>query len=783
MAPTAVSTFADDATPRVVKSPFPLPYLLPEPVDGTDPAPNLVPGAVDINVREFIQLNYTPYLGDDSFLAGPTEKSTKIWKHCETLLKVERECGGCLDVDNKTPSTVTSHKPGYITEDDNVIVGLQTDAPLKRAIKPKGGFNMVRSALRAHGREPDPSVQSVYNSEVRKTHNDGVFDLYTPEMRAARSNHIITGLPDGYGRGRIIGDYRRVALYGIDKLVEAKEKDKLGMTGNGVLTESVMRMREELAEQIRALRAIQKMGSAHDYDLSKPAQNAKEAVQWLYFGYLSAVKEQDGAAMSIGRIDAFMDIFIQRDLDAGLITEVEAQELIDQLVIKLRLVRHLRTKEYDELFAGDPTWVTAALGGIGTDGRPLVTKTTFRMLHTLFNLGPAPEPNMTVLWSPSLPEQFKKFCANVSIKTSSIQYESDEHMRPLFGDDYAIACCVSAMRVGKDMQFFGARCNLAKLMLYVLNRGKDETTGKTVGPDYGPMPQTEGEDSPIPFDWFVDTFDKAMDWLAALYVNTMNVIHYAHDKYCYEGAQMALHDTKVRRLMAFGIAGLSIVADSLSAIKYAKVYPIRDPKTGLTVDFRIEGDFPKYGNDDDRVDVFAKQIPMTFWGKLRKTPTYRGADHTLSILTITSNVVYGKATGATPDGRKATEPFAPGANPMHGRETCGALGALNSIAKVPYAPCCLDGVSNTFSIVPQSMGKTGEERTQNLVSIIDGYFLNKGFHVNVNVFNRETLVDAMEHPEKYPNLTIRVSGYAVHFARLTPAQQREVIARTFHGSM
>ncbi|KAJ1566172.1 hypothetical protein HK096_010997, partial [Nowakowskiella sp. JEL0078] len=588
---------------------------------------------------------------------------------------------------------------------------------------------------------------------------------------------------DGYGRGRIIGDYRRIALYGIDKLVEAKEKDKLGMTGtDGILSESVMRLREDISEQIRALRALQKMALDHGFDVSKPAKNAHEAVQWIYFGYLSAVKEQDGAAMSIGRIDAFLDIYIETDLRSGLITEEQAQEYIDQLVIKLRLVRHLRTKEYDELFAGDPTWVTAGLGGIGEDSRPLVTKTTFRFLRTLHNLGPAPEPNMTILWSSTLPENFKKYCAHISITTSSIQYESDEHMRPLFGDDYSIACCVSAMRVGKDMQFFGARCNLAKLMLYVLNRGKDETSGKQVGPDWGPMPLTDGPDSAIPFDWFVEKFDVAMDWLAALYVNTMNVIHYSHDRYCYENIQMALHDTKVRRLMAFGIAGLSIVADSLSAIKYAKVYPIRDPKSGLTTDFRIEGDFPKYGNDDDLVDVFARQIPMTFWNKLKITPTYRGAEHTLSVLTITSNVVYGNATGSTPDGRKKGEPFAPGANPMHGREVSGALGALNSIAKVPYAPCCLDGVSNTFSIVPQSLGKTSDERTENLVSIMDGYFINKGFHVNVNVFNRETLVDAMDHPEKYPNLTIRVSGYAVHFARLTPSQQREVIARTFHGS-
>ncbi|KAI8800550.1 pyruvate formate lyase [Cladochytrium replicatum] len=742
-----------------------------------------LPSVSTINVHAWIQQKYTPYTGDHSFLAPATQRTLAVWKRCEELLKRELATEGCLDVDAKTPSTITSHPPGFIDKDNEVIFGLQTDAPLKRAIKPKGGYNMVKAALHAHNHETDPLVEEIYTNH-RKTHNDAVFDIYTPEMRAARSNHIITGLPDGYGRGRIIGDYRRVALYGTDALIAAKQADKLALGSH--MTESVMRVREEVSEQIRALRALQTMARSYGFDISTPATNAREACQWTYFAYLAAVKEQDGAAMSLGRVDAFLDVYFEKDIAAGALTEIEAQEIIDQFVIKLRLVRHLRTKEYDELFAGDPTWVTAVLGGIGLDGRPLVTKTSMRFLHTLYNLGPAPEPNMTVLYDPNLPKAFRDYVSKVSIDTSSIQMESDALMRQHFGDDYAIACCVSAMRVGKDQQYFGARCNLAKLMLYVLNRGRDEITGKQVAPDFGPVP-----DGPIDFDWFYKTFDKAMDWLADLYVNTMNAIHYSHDKYCYEALQMSLHDTEVRRLMAFGIAGLSIVADSLSAIKYACVTPIRDPKTGLTTWFDIQGNFPKYGNDDDRVDVFAAETPRAFWEKLRKTPAYRDAVHTLSVLTITSNVVYGHATGATPDGRAKGEAFAPGANPMHGRDgEMGALGSLNSVAKVPYYPCCMDGVSNTFSIVPSALGKTDPERVENLVGLLDGYFSRRndvedsgGFHLNVNVMRRETLVEAMEHPEKYPSLTIRVSGYAVHFARLTRAQQMEVIARTFHGSM
>jgi formate C-acetyltransferase len=729
----------------------------------------------NINVEKWIKDNFTPYLGDSSFLTTkPTEATKKIWEYCEKLLKEEVKSNGCLDVDASKPSTITSHGPGYIIKDLEKIVGLQTDAPLKRAIKPFGGIKIVRNALKAYNRKLDDEVEKIFR--YRKTHNDGVFDIYTPEMRKARSNAIITGLPDGYGRGRIIGDYRRVALYGIDYLIKDKQNDKAKI--GGIMSESNMRDIEELAEQIKALKSLKEMAKSYGFDISKPASNAQEAIQWTYFGYLASVKDQDGAAMSMGRVDSFFDIYIEKDMQKGILTEEQAQELIDHFIIKLRLVRHLRTPEYNDLFAGDPTWVTMGGGGISNDpSKPFITKTSYRILNTLYNLGPAPEPNITVLWNEKLPIQWKNFCTKVSVDTSSIQYENDNLMNPLFGDDYAIACCVSCMRVGKDMQFFGARCNLAKLMLYVLNHGYDERTGKQVGPDFGEVPE-----GPIDFDWMWKIYDKAMDWLAELYVNTMNAIHYSHDRHCYEAIQMALHDTKIRRLMAFGIAGLSVVADSFSAIKYAKVTPIRDPKTGLTVGFKIEGDFPKFGNDDERVDYFAKTIPEIFIEKLKKYPTYRNAQHTLSVLTITSNVVYGKKTGSTPDGRKAGEPFAPGCNPMHGRETSGAVASLNSVSKVCYNSC-LDGISNTFTLVPSVLGKLSNERIQNLTGLLDGYFSRGGFHLNVNVLNKSTLEDAMVHPEKYPNLTIRVSGYAVHFIRLTPQQQREVIARTFHDTM
>ncbi|KAI9202976.1 pyruvate formate lyase [Polychytrium aggregatum] len=737
----------------------------------------LAKAAPTIDVAAWTRNNYKLYSGDSSFLAGPTEKTQALWKQCEDLLLQESKNNGCLDVDQHTPSLITSHRPGYINKENEVIVGLQTDAPLKRAIKPFGGINMVNNALKAYKYPIDPKVTEIF-TKYRKTHNEGVFDMYTPEMLRARSNHLMTGLPDGYGRGRLIGDYRRVALYGVDKLIEVKTLDKLGIPAAGDnMSDSVLRLREEIADQIKALKALKAMALEYGYDLSKPAANAKEAIQWTYFAYLAAVKEQDGAAMSLGRVDTFFDVFIEKDLAEGKITEEEAQELIDQFVIKLRLVRHLRTPEYNDLFAGDPTWVTAVIGGLGDDCKPLVTKTSYRILNTLYNLGPAPEPNMTVLWHNELPENFKTFCSRVSIDTSSVQYESDKLMSNQFNStDYGIACCVSGMNIGKDMQFFGARVNLAKLMLYVLNHGRDEITGKQVSPDFGSIP-----DGPIDYDLFWERYSTAMDWMAGLYVNTMNAIHYSHDKYSYEAVQMALHDTHVRRFMAFGIAGLSIVADSLSAIKHAKVTPIRDPKTGLTVDFKIEGQFPKYGNDDDRVDQFARKIPSIFHQKLQQYPTYRGAEHTLSVLTITSNVVYGKATGSTPDGRKQGEPFAPGANPMHGREDCGALASLSSVSKIPYTHC-LDGISNTFSIVPSALGKLPKEAEQNLGALLDGYFDKGGFHLNVNVLKREMLEDAMVHPEKYPNLTIRVSGYAVHFTKLTPQQQREVLARTFHDT-
>jgi len=731
----------------------------------------------DIDVAKWIKDNYTPYEGDDSFLITEASPNTKdVWnKVCELRLE-EIKSNGCLDVDVSTVSTVNSHEAGYIIKEKEDIVGLQTDAPLKRSIKPFGGVRVVKNALKAYNRDLDPKVEEIF--KYRKTHNDCVFDLYTPEMRKARSNAILTGLPDGYGRGRIIGDYRRVALYGVDQLIEWKMEDKLSL---GItMTEENMRTREELAEQIKALQELKALGQRYGFDISKPATTAKEAIQYTYFGYLASVKDQDGAAMSFGRVDSFFDIYIENDMKKGILTEAQAQDLIDQLVIKLRLVRHLRTPEYNDLFAGDPTWVTMVVGGMNNDGRPLVTKTSYRIVNTLRTLSAAPEPNITVLWNTKLPMAFKNFCNKISIDTSSLQYENDNLMNSMFGDDYGIACCVSEMRIGKDMQFFGARCNLAKLLLYVLNHGYDERTEKQVGPDFGEVKLND--DGSINFESIWELYDKAMDWIACLYVNTMNAIHYSHDKYCYEAIQMALHDTDVHRCMAFGVAGFSVLVDSFSAIKYAKVFPIRNPETNLTTDFKIEGDFPKFGNDDDRVDQFAVELPKLFLTKLREYPTYRGAEHTLSILTITSNVVYGKKTGSTPDGRKAGEPFAPGCNPMHNRETSGAVASLNSVSKVGYE-YCEDGISNTFTFVPSVLGKIENERIINLTGLLDGYFSQGGFHLNVNVLVRETLEDAMVHPENYPNLTIRVSGYAVHFIRLSPQQQREVIARTFHETL
>lgn len=725
----------------------------------------------EINVRDFIQKNYTVYEGDKSFLAGPTAKTKRIWNECGQLV-LEETKKGILDVDTKTISGVDAYAPGYIDKDNEVIVGLQTDAPLKRITNPWGGIRMAEGALESYGYKVDEEMHKIFTN-YRKTHNQGVFDAYTEEIRAARKAAILTGLPDAYGRGRIIGDYRRIALYGIDRLIEEKKKDLKNL--KGAMLDETIRLREEVAEQIRALGKIKNMAASYGFDISEPAKDAKEAVQWLYFGYLAAIKENNGAAMSLGRTSTFLDIYIEKDLQKGAITEEEAQEIIDQFIIKLRLARHLRTPEYNDLFAGDPTWVTESIGGVGVDGRPLVTKTSYRYLHTLTNLGTAPEPNMTVLWSQNLPENFKKFCAEMSIATDSIQYENDDVMRPIYGDDYAIACCVSAMEVGKQMQFFGARCNLAKSLLLAINGGVDEKLGLKIVPGLEPI-----TDEVLDYDKVVENYNKVLEYVSELYVNTMNIIHFMHDKYAYEAAQMALHDTKVGRLMAFGVAGLSVAADSLSAIKYAKVKPVREK--GITVDFEIEGDFPKYGNDDDRVDSIAVELVERFSNELKKHPTYRDAKHTLSILTITSNVVYGKKTGATPDGRKAGEPFAPGANPMHGRDIEGALASLNSVAKVPYG-CCQDGVSNTFSILPDALGKEADSRINNLVSVLDGYFAQHAHHLNVNVLNRETLMDAMEHPEKYPTLTIRVSGYAVNFNRLTKAQQKEVISRTFHEKM
>jgi formate C-acetyltransferase len=724
----------------------------------------------EINVRDFIQQNYEPYDGDESFLAPATTRTQAIWDKL-TALFVEERKKGVLDV-SQVPSSITAHAPGYIDKENEVIVGLQTDAPLKRAIMPNGGFRMVASALKTYGYEPDPHVVEAF-TKYRRTHNDGVFDAYTADIRRCRSSHILTGLPDAYGRGRIIGDYRRVALYGITRLLEHKQEEKNGLDAYPS-TDEIIRDREELSEQIRALKELQSMAKNYGFDISGPAKNAKEAVQWLYFGYLAGVKEQNGAAMSLGRTTTFLDIYFERDFAAGVLTESQAQEIIDDFVIKLRIVRFLRTPEYDELFAGDPTWVTESIAGMGDDGRSLVTKTSFRILQTLYNLGPAPEPNLTIWYSPKLPDGFRHFAAKVAIDTSSIQFESDEIMRRAWGDDGAIACCVSPMIVGKQMQFFGARANLAKCLLYAINGGRDEVSGDQVGPAFEPV---KGEY--LDFDDVLAKFEKMMDWLAGVYVNAMNVIHYMHDKYAYERVEMALHDYAPLRTMAFGIAGMSVIADSLSAIKYAKVRVLRDEK-GLITDYQTEGEFPFFGNNDNRVDQLAVWLVSTFMNKLRKHPTYRGAMHTQSVLTITSNVVYGKATGNTPDGRRRGEPFAPGANPMHGRDTRGIHASAASVAKIPYRDAA-DGISLTSSLVPTGLGRVAADRITNLTGILDAFFGSTGYHMNVNVLNRDTLLDAMDHPEKYPSLTIRVSGYAVNFVRLSREQQMDVINRTFHG--
>ncbi|MET0789248.1 MAG: formate C-acetyltransferase [Cellulomonas sp.] len=726
-----------------------------------------------IDVRDFLQRNYTPYTGDAGFLAGPTPRTTALWARLTAMFPAER-ARGVYDIDPHTPSSITSHEPGYIDRHHELIVGLQTDAPLKRAIMPNGGYRMVEKALETYGVAPDPIVGEIF-TKYRKTHNDGVFDVYPPAVRAARSAHLITGLPDAYGRGRIIGDYRRVALYGVDALIAAKREDRAELDRERS-SEGVIRDREENAEQVRALQELKVMAASYGYDISGPAATAREAVQWLYFAYLGAVKEQNGAAMSLGRTSTFLDVYLQRDLDAGCLTETEAQELVDDLVIKLRIVRFLRTPEYDELFSGDPTWVTESIGGMGEDGRTLVTRTSFRYLQTLYNLGPAPEPNLTIFWSDRLPEGFKRYCTKVSIDTSALQYESDDLIRESWGDDAAIACCVSPMRVGKQMQFFGARVNLAKALLYAINGGRDELTGKQVAPS---APAVAGD--VLEYDDVVAKLDGMLDWLAQTYVDALNCVHYMHDKYAYERLEMALHDREVLRTMACGIAGLSVVADSLSAIRYATVRPVRTVD-GLVTEYEIEGDFPAYGNDDDRADDIAVWLVKTFMAKLRQTPTYRDAVHTQSVLTITSNVVYGKSTGSTPDGRRAGQPFAPGANPMNGRDAHGMLASALSVAKIPYAEA-MDGISLTSSVVPTGLGRTPEEQVTNLVGLLDAYMMSSGYHLNVNVLNRETLEDAMEHPEEYPQLTIRVSGYAVNFVRLTREQQLDVLSRTFHGSV
>ena len=727
----------------------------------------------EINVRDFIQQNYKEYTGDSSFLAPATDRTNAMMKKLNSLFALERQFGGVLDIDTTTVSSLTSYAPGYIDKENELIVGMQTNKPLRRGVNPFGGMRMVRQACEAYGYKLSDKVEDEF--KYRTTHNDGVFRAYTDEMRAARKSHVITGLPDAYGRGRIIGDYRRVALYGVDRLIEEKKKDK-ALRATGDFKTVDIRTFEELHKQITFLGYLKEMAAMYGYDISGPASNAREAIQWTYFAYLAAIKEQNGAAMSLGRVSTFFDIYIERDLARGILTESGAQELMDQFVMKLRIARHLRTPEYNELFGGDPMWITEAVGGMGEDGRTLVTKNCYRMLHTLYTLGPSPEPNLTILWSTKLPENFKKFCAKVSADTDSIQYENDDVMRPDYGDDYAIACCVSAMKIGKQMQFFGARCNLAKLLLIAINGGYDTTSKMHIGPQ---MPVLEGEN--LDFETVMERFQIYIEWLSHLYVNTMNVIHYMHDKYAYEKIQMALHDTDVERFMAFGIAGLSVVADSLSAIKFANVKPVKNDE-GFIEEFKTTGDFPKFGNDDDRVDLIAKDMTHRVITALRQTPTYREAIHTLSVLTITSNVMYGKNTGATPDGRKNAEPFAPGANPMHNREENGALASLNSVAKISYDDC-RDGISNTFSITPEALGKDEDERVENLVAILDGYFSKMAHHININVLNRETLMDAYENPEKYPNLTIRVSGYAVNFNKLSKAQQREVISRTFHEAM
>ena len=727
----------------------------------------------EVDVRAFIQDNYKPYEGDSSFLAGPTERTSALMDKLNVLLKKERDNGGLLDIDTVTVSSLTSYKPGYLDKENELIVGLQTDAPLRRGINPFGGIRMARSACAAYGYELSSEIESEF--QYRTTHNDGVFRVYTDEMKKARHIGVMTGLPDAYGRGRIIGDYRRVALYGIDFLIEKKKADK-AKVGLGNMNADTIRLSEELFQQIAFLGKTKEMAAMYGYDISEPATNAREAIQWTYFAYLAAIKEQNGAAMSMGRVATFFDIYLQRDIDAGILDESGAQELIDDFVMKLRMARHLRTPEYNELFGGDPMWITESVGGMSLSGKTLVTKSSFRILNTLYNLGPAPEPNLTILWSEHLPEGFKKFCAQVSIDTDSIQYENDDLMRVSYGDDYGIACCVSAMKIGKQMQFFGARCNLPKLLLLALNGGYDTVSGMHIGPQIEPYAAEK-----LNYESVEARFHIYLEWLCRLYVNTMNVIHFMHDKYAYEKTQMALHDTDVERLMAFGVAGLSVIADSMSAIKFANVKPIRD-ENGYIVDFETTGDFPKYGNDNDDVDGIAKGILKDVIEELRKTPTYKNAIHTLSALTITSNVVYGKKTGATPDGRKKGEPFAPGANPMHNRETCGALASLNSLAKMPY-DCCRDGISNTFSIVPDALGNDGETRVDNLVNILDGYFKKHAHHINVNVLNKQKLIDAYENPDLYPNLTIRVSGYAVNFHRLSREQQREVISRTFHETL
>ena len=726
-----------------------------------------------VNVRDFIQKNYREYKGDDSFLSGASKRTKELMSRINSLFELERQYGGVLDIDTETVSSLTSYAPGYIDKDKELIVGMQTNRPLKRGVNPFGGIRMARQACEAYGYKLSDKIESEF--KYRTTHNDGVFRAYTDEMRLARHCHIITGLPDAYGRGRIIGDYRRVALYGIDRLVEEKKKDKAALSQQNFLYEQI-RLDEELYQQIAFLGYMKEMAAMYGYDISGPAANAREAIQWTYFAYLAAIKEQNGAAMSLGRVSTFFDIYIERDLKDGTLTEAAAQELIDDFVMKLRIARHLRTPDYNELFGGDPMWITESVGGMGEDGRTLVTKSSYRILNTLYTLGSSPEPNLTILWSKQLPESFKRYCAKVSKDTDSIQYENDDLMRPIYGDDYAIACCVSAMKIGKQMQFFGARCNLAKLLLLALNGGIDNTSGLHIGPQ---MPVIEGDT--LDYGTVKERLDKYMEWLARLYVNTMNVIHYMHDRYAYEKSQMALHDTDVHRFMAFGVAGLSVIADSLSAIKYAKVHPIKD-ENGVIVDFKTEGEFPKFGNDDDRVDLIAKELTHRMITELRKTPAYRNAEHTLSVLTITSNVMYGKHTGATPDGRKAGEPFAPGANPMHNREENGALASLNSVAKLSYDDC-RDGISNTFSITPDTLGRTNEERVGNLVAVLDGYFAKMAHHINVNVLNRETLIEAYKDPSAYPNLTIRVSGYAVNFHKLSREQQREVISRTFHEAM